>query len=191
MTLVRDARKHFDTFAVHPAYLEEKPRGVVAGEFLADFGFELSRSFKALKIWMSLKEHGVAKFGRLIDQNIAQGAYLTGLIAAEPRLELLAPTAINIVCFRYRGDGGSEERLKDLNTEIMLRLQESGTAVPSDTTVHGRHCLRVAINNHRTRREDLELLVREVVRLGQELAGLLRGSRVKISDPKENSGGRR
>lgn len=120
---------------------------------------------------MSLKEQGVAKFGRLIDQKIAQGAYLTQAIKAEPKLELMAPTAINIVCFRYRGSGGEDAALKDLNTEIMLRLQETGVAVPSDTTVAGRHCLRVAINNHRTRREDLDLLLSEVVRLGDALAG--------------------
>ena len=168
--LVRDANQHRATFALHGAYLEEKPRGLAAGEFLADYGFELSRGFKALKIWMSLKQHGVAKFGRLIDQNIAQGAYLTALIAAEPNLELMAPTTINIVCFRYRIKGASEELHKQINTEIMLRLQEAGTAVPSDTTVHGRHCLRAAVNNHRTRREDLQLLVSETVRLGQELA---------------------
>jgi glutamate/tyrosine decarboxylase-like PLP-dependent enzyme len=167
--LVRDAKKHFATFSLHPEYLEEKPRGVAAGEYLFDYGFELSRGFKALKIWMSLKEQGVTKFGRLIDQNIAQGEFLTKLIAADPRLELMAPTAINIVCFRYHSEGATEESLKALNTEIMLRLQEAGTAVPTDTTVRGRHCLRVAINNHRTRREDLQLLVNETVRLGMEL----------------------
>lgn len=118
---------------------------------------------------MSLKEQGVTKFGRLIDQNIAQGAYLTELIEAEPSLEMMAPTAINIVCFRYRGDGGTEAWLKQLNTEIMLRLQEAGTAVVTDTTIRDRHCLRVAINNHRTRREDLQLLIGEIVKLGQEL----------------------
>ena len=167
--LVKDAKKHFGTFALHGDYLEEKPRGVASGEYLFDYGFELSRGFKALKIWMSIKQQGVTKFGRLIDQNIAQGAYLTELIAAQPTLELLAPTAINIVCFRYRGAGGGEDALRALNTEIMLRLQEAGTAVPTDTTVHGRHCLRVAINNHRTRRADLGLLVDEVVRLGDLL----------------------
>lgn len=167
--LVRDAKKHFSTFSLHPEYLEEKPRGVAAAEYLFDYGFELSRGFKALKIWMSLKEQGAEKFGRLIDQNIAQGAYLTELIAAEPKLELMAPTTINIVCFRYCGNGGSETSLRALNTEIMLRLQENGTAVLTDTMVHNRHCLRVAINNHRTRREDLKLLIEETVRLGIKL----------------------
>jgi aromatic-L-amino-acid/L-tryptophan decarboxylase len=169
--LVRDAKLHYATFSLHPEYLEEKPRGVAAGEYLFDYGFELSRGFKALKIWMALKEHGTQKFGRLIDQNIEQGAYLTGLIAAQPCLELMAPTAINIVCFRYRIAGADEVAHQALNTEIMLRLQEAGTAVMTDTTIHGRHCLRAAINNHRTRREDLDLLVSEVIRLGLELSG--------------------
>ena len=165
--LVRDAKLHRDTFAIHGEYLEEKPRGVASGEFLADYSFELSRGFKALKIWMSLKEQGVEKFGRLIDQNIAQGAYLTALIEAEPKLELMAPTSINIVCFRYLAAGRDDEQIKAINTEIMLRLQEAGTAVPSDTTVRGRYCLRIAINNHRTQRADLDLLIAEVLRLGR------------------------
>jgi aromatic-L-amino-acid/L-tryptophan decarboxylase len=167
--LVRDSKLHYGTFSLHPEYLEEKPRGVAAGEYLFDYGFELSRGFKALKIWMSLKEQGVAKFGRLIDQNIAQGAYLTALIAQEPKLELMAPTAINIACFRYRIESADEAAHKALNTEIMLRMQEAGTAVMTDTTIHGRHSLRAAINNHRTKREDLDLLVREIVRLGDLL----------------------
>ncbi|TPI36236.1 aspartate aminotransferase family protein [Mesorhizobium sp. B3-1-9] len=167
--LVRDASAHRNTFAVTPEYLESTPRGLASGEWLHDYGLQTSRGFRALKIWMALKEHGVEKFGRLIDQNIAQARYLTGLIEAEPALELMAPTTINIVCFRHRLDGASEERLKVFNTEIMLRLQEEGTAALSDTTVQGRHCLRVAIANHRTRRSDLDLLVAEMLRLGREV----------------------
>ena len=176
--LVRDRDRHFGTFALHGDYLEEKPRGIASGEYLFDYGFELSRGFKALKVWMSLKEQGTAKFGRLIDQNIAQGAYLTGLIEAEPMLELMAPTAINIVCFRHRLPGATEDEIRALNTEIMLRLQEEGTAVPTDTIIHGRHSLRVAINNHRTRRADLDLLVREMLRLGHLLGNRPRLSRL-------------
>jgi glutamate/tyrosine decarboxylase-like PLP-dependent enzyme len=116
---------------------------------------------------MALKEHGIDKFGRLIDQNIAQAHYLGGLIASEPLLESVARATINIVCFRYRPPGLDEATLKRLNVEIMLRMQEDGVAAISDTTVRGKHCLRVAINNHRTRRPDLDLLVREIVRLGR------------------------
>jgi glutamate/tyrosine decarboxylase-like PLP-dependent enzyme len=171
--LVRDAAAHRRTFAITPEYLEMTPRGIASAHWLHDYGLQTSRGFRALKVWMTLKEHGVEKFGRLIDQNIAQGQYLSELIRSEPRLELIAPTCINIVCFRFRpvrlaGDM-TADALKALNTEIMLRLQEKGIAAVSDTTVHGEHCLRVAINNHRTRREDLDLLVRQTVRLGHEV----------------------
>lgn len=167
--LVRDGKRHFAAFNLHGAYLEEQPRGVAAGEFLADFGYDLSRGFKALKLWMSLKEQGVAKFGALIDQHIGLGRYLAGLVTAEPELELMAPVVINIVCFRYRGRGGTEAELKALNTEIMLRIQESGVAVPTDTTLAGRHSLRAANTNHRTTKADLALLVAEVLRWGRQL----------------------
>ncbi|OBQ84326.1 aspartate aminotransferase family protein [Mesorhizobium sp. WSM3873] len=167
--LVRDAVAHRNAFAVTPEYLESTPRGLASGQWLHDYGLQTSRGFRALKIWMSLKEHGIEKFGRLIDQNIAQAGYLTELIRAEPALELTAPTTINIVCFRHRLDGASEEQLKAFNTEIMLRLQEEGIAAVSDTTVHGQHCLRVAITNHRTRRDDLDLLLRETLRIGAEI----------------------
>jgi glutamate/tyrosine decarboxylase-like PLP-dependent enzyme len=168
--LVRDAATHRNTFAVNPEYLATMPRGLASAEWLYDYGLQTTRGFRALKVWMALKEHGLEKFGRLIDQNIAQGRYLTGLVEAEPLLELRAPTNINIVCFRYRPKELDEAALKTLNIEIILRLQEEGTAVLSDTVVQGRHCLRVAINNHRTRRSDLDLLVREVLRLGREIA---------------------
>ncbi|TGS18833.1 aspartate aminotransferase family protein [Mesorhizobium sp. M2E.F.Ca.ET.209.01.1.1] len=167
--LVRDASQHRNTFAVTPEYLESAPRGLASGEWLFDYGLQTSRGFRALKIWMALKQHGVEKFGRLIDQNIAQARYLTRLIEAEPALELMAPTTVNIVSFRHRLDAASQESLKAFNTEIMLRLQEEGIAALSDTTVHGRHCLRVAIANHRTRRDDLDLLVREMLRVGREI----------------------
>lgn len=169
--LVRDARTHRGTFALTPEYLEHTPRGLASGEWLYDYGLQTTRGFRALKVWMSLKEHGVAKFGRLIDQNIAQAAHLADLIEAEPSLELLAGREINIVCFRHRADGMGADQRKALNVEIMLRLQEEGIAVISDTTVKGEHWLRVAINNHRTRREDLDLLVREVLRIGGQVIG--------------------
>ncbi len=169
--LVRDRRQLFETFNLHGDYLQVQARGLAAAEFLGDYGFELSRSFKALKLWMSLREHGVERFGALVDQHIGMARSMADRIAAEPRLELMAPAAINIVCFRYQGTGGSEAALRALNTEIMLRIQESGVAVPTDTTLHGRHSLRAAINNHRTRPEDLDLLLDEVLRHGAALQG--------------------
>lgn len=169
--LVRDASAHHDTFAVTPEYLQNAGRGIASGAWLHDYGLQTSRGFRALKVWMSLKEHGVAKFGRLIDQDLAHARYLTERIVATPRLEMCFPTFINIVCFRYDPGGLSEDMLKTLNVEIMVRMQEAGIAAVSDTTVHGRHCLRAAINNHRTTRGDLDVLVEEVVRVGGCLSG--------------------
>jgi aromatic-L-amino-acid/L-tryptophan decarboxylase len=164
--LIRHAAEHRGAFAVTQEYLEATPRGLASAPWLYEYGLQTSRGFRALKVWMALQEHGVGKFGRLIDQNIEQARYLTGLIGQEPLLELVAPTSINIVCFRYSPPGLEADARKALNIEIMLRLQEEGTASVSDTTVRGEHCLRVAVNNHRTRREDLELFVREALRLG-------------------------
>lgn len=167
--LVRDARQQYATFALHPEYLEEKPRGVAGAEYLFDYGIDLSRGFKALKVWMALSAFGADKFGRLIDQNIAQCARFAARLRAEPLLELMAPVTINIVCFRYHPPGMGEAQLKEINSEIMFRLQEAGVAVPTDTMLGGRHALRVAVVNHRTRDEDLDLLVEEVLRLGAEI----------------------
>ncbi|KAA1001748.1 aspartate aminotransferase family protein [Paraburkholderia panacisoli] len=174
--LVRDAAAHRGAFAVTPEYLEPTPRGIASAPWLYEYGLQTSRGFRALKVWMALKEHGVEKFGRLIDQNIAQGHYLSGLIESEPLLELVAPTNINIVCFRYHPKGIAEEALKALNIEIMLRLQEAGIAALSDTTVHGAHCLRVAICNYRTRRDDLDLLVKEIIQLGHQVLSASRSA---------------
>jgi aromatic-L-amino-acid decarboxylase len=169
--LVKDATAHRNTFAVHPEYLESSSRGLASGEWLHDYGLQTSRGFCALKIWMALKEHGIEKFGRLIDQDIAHAHSLSAMIEAEPELELVAPTNINIVCFRHRLDGADSAGLKAFNAEIMLRLQEEGIASLSHTTVRGEYCLRAAINNHRTREEDLDVLVREALRLGRTIAG--------------------
>ncbi|WP_366655606.1 pyridoxal-dependent decarboxylase [Fodinicurvata sp. EGI_FJ10296] len=169
--LVRDADAHFGAFTVTPEYLENAPRGIASGAWLHDFGLQTSRGFRALKVWMALEEQGAAKFGRLIDQDLAHARHLSERITATPDLRLCFPTTINIVCFRYDPGGLSEPELKRLNTEIMVRMQEAGVAAVSDTTVQGRHCLRAALNNHRTTRADLDILIDEVARQGAALIG--------------------
>lgn len=176
--LVRDAGAHHAAFATQPEYLASAPRGIASGEWLYELGLQTSRSFRALKVWMALQEHGAEKFGRLIDQNIDQARTLARMISKTPQLCLMAPTIINIVCFRFDPGGLDEDGLKALNTKIMLQLQEDGVAVLSDTALHGKHCLRAAICNHRTRHDDLELLVTEIVRRG----GTLLETRVKLED---------
>jgi len=169
-TLVRDQTAHRATFNVTPAYLASFDRGIAAGGFpFAERGVQLSRGFRALKVWMSFNTHGVDAFARLIHQNVRQAHYLAGLVSKHPRLELLAPAPLNVVCFRYRAPGLSDERLNELNKEILLRIQESGLAIPSQTILGGKFAIRVAITNHRSRRDDFDLLVRAVVETGTAL----------------------
>ena len=165
--LIKDPEAHFATFEMHGPYLQLQERGMIAGKFLADYGLELSRGFRALKIWMAFKEQGSAKFGRLISQDIAHARYMAAQIDAYPQLELIAPVDLNIVCLRHVA--ADEDAAKALNTEIMLRLQERGLAVPSDTTVQGKHGLRCAFNNHRTRREDIDGFLGDVLRVAAEI----------------------
>src|SRR6056297_342127 len=167
--LLRDQKVHRATFAENAEYLQVATRGLAAAEFLHDYGLETTRGFRALKVWMMLRHHGVETFGRILDRNIAQASHLTALIDAAPELELMAPTATSVVCFRHTPDGIDEASLRAHNTEIMLRIQECGIAVITDTTIRGRHCLRVAICNHRTKDEDIDLLVQEVLRIGAKM----------------------
>jgi len=169
VVLVKDADAHRKTFALQPDYISNNERGIAAGpELTSNFGFELSRNFKALKIWMSLKEHGIEKFARLIRQNITQAKYLTDLVEQNEELELTAPTATNIVCFRFN-PGKNDLDLDKLNKEILMRLQESGIAAPSYTKLHGKYCLRVANVNHRTTINDFDVLVNEIINIGNQV----------------------
>src|SRR5713226_7408122 len=169
--LVRDTEAHVRTFAAKQNYFGDGERGVIGGGLpFAERGIELTRSFRALKVWMSLKAHGVATYARLIEQNVAQAAYLSELIASAAELELLAPVALNVVCFRLRPRGLSEVELNALNQEVLLRVQESGVAVPSSTVLDEKFAMRVAITNHRSRRPDFELLVAAVSEMGAKVA---------------------
>jgi glutamate/tyrosine decarboxylase-like PLP-dependent enzyme len=168
--LVRDGEAHRAAFASPASYLAASTRGVIAGGLpFADRGLELTRGFKALKVWLSLKADGVDKLVRIIEQNVAQTRYLVARIEREPKLQLLAPAPLNITCFRYAPPGGDDAKLDALNAELLLRLQERGIAAPSSTVLGGRYALRVANVNHRTRREDLDILVDAVLALGAEL----------------------
>jgi aromatic-L-amino-acid/L-tryptophan decarboxylase len=167
--LVKDGKAHREAFAMNASYIAETTRGVIAGGLpFAERGLELTRNFKALKVWMSLKAHGVDAFAGLIEQNIEQAKYLESLIKASPDLELLGPVSLNVVCFRFRADT-EEASLNRLNEELLLRLQESGQAVLSGTTINNRYALRAAIVNHRSKFSDFDLLVSSVLELGRQL----------------------
>ena len=168
--LVRSADDHRRSFSLMPDYLEHHTRGLAGGRvWFTDYGIQLSRSFRALKAWMSLQEHGVEKYGRLIQQNVDQARYLADLVESSPDLELLAPVPLNTVCFRFRAKQLDEVSLNRLNEELMIRLQEQGKVLVTYTTLNGMYALRAGITNHRSLREDFDLLIQEVTRVGHEL----------------------
>lgn len=168
--LVRDKSLHQAAFASVPNYLTAHERGLAAGpEPLTNYGIELSRSFKALKVWMSLKEHGIQKYARLVRQNLAQAQFLAQKVSENPSLELLVPVSMNIVCFRFNDGIHSEEALNQLNKEILMRLHESGVAAPSYTLIQGKYAIRANITNHRTRTEDLELMLHKIIDIAASL----------------------
>jgi glutamate/tyrosine decarboxylase-like PLP-dependent enzyme len=176
--LVRDSEAHRNAFVVNPSYLSSQGRGIApqAPEFAAR-GVELARNFKALKIWFSLRTHGTLKFGRLIEQNIEQAHYLAALIEKEPHLELLAPVELNVVCFRFNPGSSDDRELDRINEDILIRLQESGVSAPSGTRLSGCFAIRVAVTNHRSRREDFQLLVDSVLQLGLGQSGEIKQAR--------------
>jgi glutamate/tyrosine decarboxylase-like PLP-dependent enzyme len=121
----------------------------------------LSRGFRALKTWFTLKTFGTEKLGAVITRTCALAAYLEARILAEPRLELMAPVQLNIVCFRYRAADPNK-----VNGDIVIDIQESGIAAPSTTLLGGQLAIRAAIVNHRTDTCDIDALIAAVLDFG-------------------------
>lgn len=142
-----------------------KVHGLVDDETFAywDFGVELSRRFRALKIWMTLRYYGVKRLSRTISEDIALAEYLGELVSNDSEFELLAPVELSICCFRYRPANIPESDLNQLNERIMSVVQKSGKAYVSNATVNGQFALRACITNFRTTKADIEQTL-EVVR---------------------------
>jgi glutamate/tyrosine decarboxylase-like PLP-dependent enzyme len=159
--LVRDPELHKATFASQAAYLRRDSRGLAGGDWWpCDFGPDLSRGFRALKVWFTLKTYGLDALGAAITRTCELARALEARVLASPELELMAPVQLNIVCFGYRSED-------DLNAAIVADLQEAGRVAPSTTTLDGRTAIRAAIVNHRTGLEDIDALVNAVLARGR------------------------
>jgi glutamate/tyrosine decarboxylase-like PLP-dependent enzyme len=169
--LVRDGERHRAAFAQPAAYLRRETRGLAAGaSWPCDLGPDLSRGFRALKTWFTLKTYGTEKLGAMIARTCALAGYLEARVLAEPRLELLAPVNLNIVCFRYRAGDANQ-----VNGEIVIDIQESGISAPSTTMLDGQLAIRAAIVNHRTDTCDLDALIAAVLKFGARRSGASEG----------------
>lgn len=164
--LVRDQKDQLAAFSQATNYLAAAPRGLAGGQpWPCDLGPDLSRGFRALKVWMTLMTHGSDKLGAVVDHTCALAQNLAQRVQASPKLELLAPAMLNIVCFRYNDSAG---RLDELNADIVADLQESGEFAPSTTIINGQLAIRVAFVNHRTEMVDIDDLVAAVIGKGEK-----------------------
>jgi glutamate/tyrosine decarboxylase-like PLP-dependent enzyme len=179
--LFKNATTHRNAFANPVNYLTAHDRGLAAGpETISNHGMELSRGFKALKVWMSLKEHGADKYAAMIAQNIDQANYLGELISRQSELELMTDVTMNIVCYRFNPGNLDDEQLNVLNKELLMRMHEQGVAAPSSTILSGKYAIRVAIVNHRTRRHHLNEMVEGTIEIGRILAKEFEAKMVQI-----------
>jgi glutamate/tyrosine decarboxylase-like PLP-dependent enzyme len=162
--LVRDAVLQAAAFAQTVAYLRREDRGLAGGHpWPCDLGPDLSRGFRALKVWMTLQTYGADRLGQIVDASCDVARHLAARIRREPALELLAPVALNIVCFRVRAGLDADRQ----NREIVADLQESGIAAPSTTVIDGRLAIRAAIVNHRTVNADVDAMVDAVLHFAE------------------------
>ncbi|ARJ68103.1 cytochrome D ubiquinol oxidase subunit I [Magnetospirillum sp. ME-1] len=149
--LVRDGEAHRAAFASPAAYLRRETRGLAAGSpWPCDYGPDLSRGFRALKTWVTLKAHGMDALGAAMARCCRVARHLAARVEAEQALELLAPVALNIVCFHRPGMDSAQ---------IAADLHEAGIAAPSTTTIDGKPAIRAAIVNHRTRQGDVDKMI--------------------------------
>lgn len=169
LVLVREGRRLREAFSLVPPYLrtEDDAEGVGGLPWLSEYGFQQSRGFRALKVWMTMKYYGTDGYAAAIDHDIELAAYLAAQVAADPTLELMAPPSLSIVCFRYRPREGADAGALDaLNRKLLQRLQLGGRAFLSSTVLRGRFVLRACIVNPLSTARDIDLLLDTVKAIG-------------------------
>jgi glutamate/tyrosine decarboxylase-like PLP-dependent enzyme len=169
IALIREEEEHRAAFAARPAYLEGADRGLAGGDpWYCDYGIDLSRGNRAIKVWTALEMHGEAAFSAAITNNCRLASLMAERVSAAPAMAMGAPVVSNVCVFTARADLDPAAQ-SELNAEIAQSLQESGEAVFSTTRVDGVVMLRAAITNHRTRASDVDAALAAVERLAANL----------------------
>lgn len=172
--LVREPGRLAATFRKFPEYLATDPESPFPGPvWFAERGVELSRGFKALKVWMGLMTHGACAYAKSIENDVALARFLADGVDQRPEFERMADQELSIVNFRYRPSGASlsDDEVDRLNRAIVNRLVGDGSFLLAPTILKGRTAMRACIVNFRTTEEDLTFLLDEASRVGSELAG--------------------
>jgi aromatic-L-amino-acid/L-tryptophan decarboxylase len=169
--MVRDTRLLEEAFRILPEYLQDVELGTEQVNF-ADRGIQLTRRFRALKVWMSIQMLGLGAFREAIQQGIDLAARAERYVEASPHLEIMAPASLGIVCFRFRVPGkvATADELESLNRSIQDEIVSSGLAMISSTRLRGAFSLRLAVMNYRSTWGDVETILRAVEKLGARRA---------------------
>ncbi|MDQ6995500.1 MAG: aminotransferase class V-fold PLP-dependent enzyme [Mariprofundaceae bacterium] len=169
LVLIRDGEQHRQCFAAGDSYLQRESEGLAAhSPWPCDYGMDLSRGFRALKIWFTFQYFGKKRLAEMIEHSCALAQYLKTHIQKTDHLELMAPVSLNIVCFRYIGDGSRDDQAYDaINRAMICHIHASGLAAPSLTYLHHRAVIRAAIVNHRTQINDIGKLLAGVQQAAQ------------------------
>jgi aromatic-L-amino-acid/L-tryptophan decarboxylase len=157
--LVRDERRLTASFGMKPAYLTDELDA--AGERYQYYvhGFEQSRRFRSLKVWMSFKRYGARQIGEWIDNNVRQARYLYSLVANHPEFEAAGDPPMSAICIRYLGANLNEAAAKQLHAQVVERIEKSGKFWISTTELKDKAWFRINPVNFRTRTEHMESLL--------------------------------
>ena len=172
--MVRDTRVLESAFRILPEYLQDTALGEEQVNF-ADRGVQLTRRFRALKVWMSIQMLGVGAFREAIQESMDLARKAEAYILASGTLEMLGPAALGIVCFRFNPPGKQldPQALERLNLSIQNGIVDSGLAMMSSTRLRGAFSLRLAIMNYRSRWEDVLATLQAAEEIGGRLSEAL------------------
>lgn len=170
--LVKNPEHLRATFSTIPDYLKSDKTGETRTD-LMEYNLPLTKEFKALKVWMTLKAYGARKIRETIRKDIDKAGYLVEKITKEPTLELMAPAPLSIVCFRYRPTGAirSEKELNRINDALIHKVEQDGRIFLTGTKIRGATAMRVCFINHRTERRHIDELVDVVLEIGEDVSG--------------------
>ncbi len=166
--LYRNASAAQASFAHTGDYAKTLSADPIEGFAFFEESLELSRRFRALKLWVSLRYHGLEAFRAAVRKDLELARRLATAIGEYPELELCAPVELSAVCFRYKGNH-PEGELNGLNARILKRVLQRGHVYVSNATLRGKFCLRACVVNHRTTESDVDSVVTEVLAAAAEV----------------------
>jgi glutamate/tyrosine decarboxylase-like PLP-dependent enzyme len=172
--LYKDVGSAHSTFTYTGTYAKQLSSDPVEGFAFFEESIELSRRFRALKVWLSLRYHGLHAFRAAIQQDLDHAQRLARAIEDSDLLELLGPVELSAVCFRHLLDkDASEEKRNRFNLALLKRIVARGRVYLSNAELKGKFCLRACIVNHRTKETDIDAVVREVLEIAPDIASEL------------------